>query len=514
MGLEGMLRMDEVNKIKKAYRDGESINEIAERFNRSWATVKKVLDTPVDKMVSRGRRSSRVRTVVTTEVEDAIEAFLDREDMLRVKKKQRYTAAILFKELTNSGVYNGSRRQLQDVVKRLRENRGQMKPRSYLPLEFPIGTTAQFDHGECDLMIDNRRVLGYLFICSIPGAVLRYCQVFPVKSREAWGEFHERSYRFFGGVLPVSIYDNDSVLVQEIMGTERVQTQFSLALEEHYQMRSRFCNPASGNEKGSVENGVGYCRRNYLPGCPSFTSWKEVNQKLEEDCRHFILSEVHYKNGRQLISIFNEMTEQLHPLFISRAWCRSIEVRVDSFQLVHADSYCYSVPERFVGACVRVDVGVFNVEIFSYNTRIAQHTRRFGETSCSFFLDHYLDQLLRKPGALWDCQAVRQHNFYPELLSVWERLQTKYPEREANRKFIEVLHLGRRYGSKELVAASREAVSLGSVEPTVIENIILSFVSAPSMTTTTQSYEQHIPDGQFDTWSCDVEQYSQLAGGL
>ncbi len=509
-----MLRMDEVNKIKKAYRDGESINEIAERFRRSWATVKKLVDTPVAKLEARGRRPNKITKVVTVEVEEGIEAYLTKEEMLHVKKKQRYTAAIIYKELTASGVYKGSRRQLQDVVKRLRAKRGQMRPKSYLPLNFPVGTTAQFDHGECDLAISDQRVQGYLFICSIPGAVLRYCQVFPVKSREAWGEFHERSYRFFGGVLPVSVYDNDSVLVQEVIGSERVQTQFSLALEEHYQMRSRFCNPASGNEKGAVENGVGYCRRNYLPGCPSFMSWNEVNQKLEEDCRGSIASKIHYKNGRALISIFSEMAEQLKPLFISHAWCRSIDARVDSFQLVHTDSHSYSVPEQFVGTCVRVDVGVFTVDIFNNNTRIAQHVRRFGEESCSFCLDHYLDQLLRKPGALWDCQAVQQHKFYPELLNVWELLQKKYPEREANRKFIAILHLGRRYGSKELVAASREAVSLGTVEPEAIENIVVSFFSAPPIPEEAQSYEHYIPSEEFDTWSCDVEQYSQLVGGV
>ena len=228
--------MDEVNKIKKAYREGTSINEISRQYARSWATVKRIVDTPLKEVDNRGQRPNKKRKVVTPEVEKAINAYLIQEEQLRVKKKQRYTAAVIYKNLKANGVYKGSVRQLQDVVKQLREKRGQVKPKSYLPLEFPLGTTAQFDHGECDLIIDNQRAKGYLFVCSIPGEVLRYCQVFPAKSSEAWGGFHERSYRFFGGVLPISVYDNDTVLVEQVLGSDRKQTRFSHALEEHYQM--------------------------------------------------------------------------------------------------------------------------------------------------------------------------------------------------------------------------------------------------------------------------------------
>lgn len=506
--------MDEINKIRKAFHDGKSINEVAEQFNRSWATIKNAVNTPLEKLESRGHRSGKKCKVVTFEVKEAIEAYFEKEEMLSVKKKQRYTAVVIYKELKDSGIYKGSKRQLQDVVKRLREKRGQIKPKGYLPLEFPLGTIAQFDHGECDLMIGGQRERGYLFICSIPGAVLRYCQVFPVKSSEAWGEFHERSYRFFGGVLPVSVYDNDSVLVKEVVGSERNQTRFSQAIEEHYQMRSRFCNPAAGNEKGAVENGVGYCRRNYLPGCPSFSNWNEVNMKLEQECRSTIDSNSHYKTGRQLVDIFDEMADQLNPLFVSHTWRRSVEARVDSYQLVHVDSHSYSVPERFVGSSIRIDISIFDVEIFSDNVRIAQHARSFKEASCSFFLDHYLDQLKRKPGALWDCQPVQQHQFPPELLDICQRLQKKHPEKKANLKFIEILLLGRRYGSKELIAAAKEALAIDTVEPAAIENIIISFISTPSTSFEMQFLEKQLPDVTFDSWSCDVTQYSQLAGGL
>ena len=507
-----MLRMDEMNKIKKAHRNGASINEIAIKYGRSWLTVKRIVDASLEELGNRGCRPNKNCKVVTPKVETAIRAYLTKEEELRVKKKQRYTAAFIYKELKANGMYQGSIRQLQDAVKRQRVERGQVTPKSYLPLEFLLGTTAQFDHGECDLIVGGQRVQGYLFVCSIPGAALRYCQVFPVKSSEAWGEFHERSYRFFGGVLPTSVYDNDSVLVKQILGSEREQTRFSHALEEHYQMNSRFCNPAAGNEKGSVENGVGYCRRNYLAGCLSFADWDAANSHLEQSCRRTIDTDCHYKTDRPLRAIFDEMANQLDPLFVTHTWRRWTEARVDSYQLVHVDTHGYSVPERFVGGSLRVGVGIFDVEIFSDHVVIARHSRRFGEPGSSLWLNHYLDQLIRKPGALRDCPAVQQHTFVPELLEIWQRLQQRYPEKDANRKFIEVLCFGRQYGSKNLISAASAALQLGTVEPEALESIIHSFLSA-TPSPSDEFLRQRLQHVKFDSWNCDIDQYSQLAGG-
>lgn len=499
-----MLRMDEVNKCRKAYNNGDSINQIAKRYGRSWTTIKNIVETPLEELENRGCRPNRMCTVTTPEVEDGINGYLTIEEQLGVKKKQRYTAALIYKELTAKGIYKGSVRQLQDAVKQLRQQRGQVKVKSHLPLEFPLGSTAQIDHGECDLIVGEQRVLGYLFVCSIPGAVLRYCQIFPVKSREAWGEFHERSYQFFGGVLPIGTYDNDCVLVKEVLGKDRKQTQFSHALEEHYQINSRFCNPAAGNEKGSVENGVGYCRRNYLAGCQSFESWDIVNENLEKSCWENIDTGHHYRTNRPLKDIFNEMAKQLNPLAINHKWRRWKEAHVDSYQLVHIDSQGYSVPERFVGSTVRIGVGVFDIEILSENTAVARHSRRFGESGSSLCLDHYLDQLMRKPGALWDCKAVQQHSFSPEFLEIWQRLQERYPGGKANRKFIKILHLGRKYGSVNLTSAIEKALFLRTVEPEALENIIHSSF------THEDSRLRHV---KFDTWVCNLDQYAQLTGG-
>jgi transposase len=146
-------------------------------------------------------------------------------------------------------------------------------------LNFEAGKYLQIDHGEVEIQLHSIRVKGYLFVASVPGLAIRYCQVYLTKSQEAWGAFHERCFWHFGGVFQFCVYDNDGAICNSKLGTAN---QFLSDMESYYNFEAIFCNKASGWEKGSVENGVGYCRRNFLPGLPDFESLMNLNHYLEE----------------------------------------------------------------------------------------------------------------------------------------------------------------------------------------------------------------------------------------
>ncbi len=299
--------MDETNKIRKAYfSEGKTRNEIARKFNRSWNTIDNIIKLPRDQLSIRGKKAGRAKTVATSEVIREVERILDKQDFLHVKKKQRYTAAFIFKELSRQGIFNGTERSMRTIVKKIRKQRKEDKQKSFLPLSFAPGSSIQIDHGEADCVIEGHRVTGYLFVGSLPGLAIRYCQMYPVKSQEAWGEFHERVFRFFNGIFSTVTYDNDSVLVKGVFGDEHRQTNFSLGLEEHYLFDSVFCNRGKGNEKGAVENAVGFCRRNYLAGLPEYATWSELNGDLENSCRESIETGRHYRTDVCLKELVNE----------------------------------------------------------------------------------------------------------------------------------------------------------------------------------------------------------------
>jgi len=500
--------MDEINKIRKAYSNGESKNALAKKFNRSWDTINRIVEATHEELVNRGKRKSRKRSVITEEVIKEIKCYLEEEKKKNVRRKQRYTAHVIYRELKEKGIYKGQLRQLQTAVKEIRDRLSQTKEASYLPLEFALGSMLQVDHGEADIEVAGIRYSGYLFVASVPGYTLRYCQWYPKKASEFWGAFHERMFLFFGGTFSEITYDNDKVLISKITGSKKEQTTFSIFLEEHYNFTSRFCNPASGNEKGAVENAVGFCRRNYLSGYRKFSSFDEVNIYLEECCNKEIETGTHYKSNEALSDLFVQLQECLNPLPPKKLWGKKSQCRVNSYQLVSVSGKEYSVPEKYVGTFVEVLKTAFTIHIFKENEEIAQHPRIY-EKSSSLLLEHYLDQLAVKPLALWDCQAVQRHDFDPDLLKVWEYLSTRYSQKESNREFIRILLLGRKYGKEVLKMAASLSLEYNAVSSDAVENIIHQ-LNSKQKRPEIEKMQDLLSDKNYPKWEMDISKYGKL----
>ncbi len=506
-----MIRMDEINKIRKAFFvKGESCNSIAKKLNRSWDTVNRIVKMPREELENRGKRPNRKAPVKTPTVVRAIRELLEEEIEKRVKKKQKYTAATIYKKLTEQGIYHGSVRSMQDIVKSLREELKQTTQKSFLPLVFSLGSALQIDHGEVDVIINEDRYRAYLFVASVPGQAIRYTQVFACKSLEAWGEFHERAFCFFGGVFPQVIYDNDTVLVKKVLGDERRQTSFSVGMEEHYGFHSHFCNLAAGNEKGAVENGVGFCRRNFLPGLPRFASWDDLNTFLHSLSKKDIEENIHYKTQEKILDIFTKLTPLLSPLSKSKKWRKWLNCRVDCCQLITADHHQYSVPESFVGTYLRVALSVDQVEIFDKHELITSHVRQYGKAD-SLQLEHYLNQLLRKPNAFWHCKAVYQHKFESILMQIWQRLREKHDNKEANRQFVAILMLKRKFSEKQIREAIELALEYGAIEYAAVKNIIYQ-LEMPCNYFKQDNIKKLLPTSlSVSTWQFDLSLYAELS---
>ncbi len=512
-----MIRMDEFNKIRKAYFiDNLSINEIAVKFSRSWATVHKIVNTSRDEFSDDERRTVRTPKVGTQEVMDAIADRIREEQKLKVKKKQRVTEKIIFEELTATGLYKGSQKRMQELVKEVREKLHLTQPESFLPLEFTPGSTAQMDHGEVECIIDEERRTCFLFVIAIPGTGLRYCQLFAIKSQEAWGEFHERAFRFFNGIFPRIIYDNDTVLVKSLK-EKRLMTDFALHLIEHYGFESIFCNPAAGNEKGTVENNVGFCRRNYLHGCPEFIDTQQANIHLESKCREAIANGVHFKLETPLPTIQAKVENALQPLLPAKKWRRWLKRQANSYQQINVDGHGYSVPEKYVLVILRVGLGAESVEIFDGETLIVIHQRQFITGKDSLVLDHYLDQLCRKPGALWDCKAIQEIANDDLLLLLWGKLMSLYPGlvdhnirlRAVQTSFIDILRLRRSYTDIEWRNGIKEALQCGSTTSASIECIIRGIHTIKATDDKTES-KGMFTSIKFPEWKCDLSSYETL----
>lgn len=502
-----MAHSPEVNKIRKKYFvKGETRGKIAKGCRRSWDTVNRIVNMGRSDIENRGKRRERKSSVMTDSVIKAITDIFDYEEAAGIKKKQRHTAYQIYKELSENGVYQGSRRTMEKGVSKIRAEKKLSSKPSYLPLEFPLGSELQVDHGEVEIEIDGEIVKGYLFVGSVPGQVLRYCQAFPTKASESWGEFHERLFEFFGGVFPRLTYDNDSVLVKKIIGKERKQTTFSISLEEHYGFESHFCNVRSGNEKGAVENGVGYCRRRFFAGRPAFNSWGSLNIFLNDCCLKDIKEGTHYKTKEKLSGIFSKLQKKLRPSPVKKSWCRWVECRVDKCQLVTVDNHQYSVPEKFVGCKIRVALTWEKVELTKDGETVVVHDRLYGAED-GLILDHYLEQLKRKPGAFPYAKASKRAQIDPEFLEMRSRLSDKYGNNKANRQFVDLLLLQRHWSQKELVQGVQKALDLGAIDVSAVEVILRQKeLSYPK----SQEEMKHLMPVSSMKWDFNLSSYKEL----
>ena len=507
-----MIQLDTVNKIRKEYSLGRSINAIAKLFNRSWETIQRLVTMSREELKNRGKRPKRKSKVIDDKVVKAVEAYILEEINKKVPRKQRYTAKKIYNDLKERGIYKGSLRVMQDLVKSLRIKHKQTKKKVFLPLEFDPGTIVQVDHGQIECLINGVKQIWYLFLASVPGEGLRFCQVYPTKASVAWGLFHEELFSFFGGVFPTVAYDNDSVLVKKVLGSERHQTTFCFSLEEHYRFECHFCNVGAGNEKGSVENGVGYCRRNFLAGLPNLSNWNTFNKSLKDKCLEDIKTLKHYKTKESLITKFNEIKKLLKPCQLPKRWKKPIECPVNSYQYINTDNHFYSVPEKYVGSNLSVHQFTFEIEIFDNDDLVVSHERKYLPGDDSLILDHYLDQLKFKASAFWDCRATRQHKFEPKVLEMWDMLEVRYPPREAKKKLIEILLLKRSYPLKQVIEAIDLAISYKAIDSAAVESILKGLNTA-KLTCSETELKEHLKEEHVLKISFDLSQYKELCEG-
>jgi transposase len=180
------------------------------------------------------------------------------------------------------------------------------KNSGYLPLEHALGS-GQVDFGK-HIYYDGseKEQEGYALTISFPNSNKGYTQTFPSQNQECLLEGMKRIFEHIGGVPPMLRFDNMSTaVVQVLKGTDRILTDGFNRFMLHYRFHAEFCNPASGNEKGNVENKVGYSRRNAFVPVPTITSFDDFNESLWDWCEKDA-QRPHYKKKLLIEELWEE----------------------------------------------------------------------------------------------------------------------------------------------------------------------------------------------------------------
>ncbi len=303
---------------------------------------------------------------------------------------------------------------------------------AFIRQRYQPGSVCEFDWGEVKININGKRTVLQMAVFTSGYSNYRYACLYYRQDTLAFMESHVKFFAHTGGVYHQMVYDNMRVAVARFVGrNEKEPTQALLNLKGHYQFHHRFCNAYRGNEKGHVERSVEYIRRKAFGFKDDFSSTDHAQEHLIRVVDQLNVTP-RRQTGQTSLELFNQEKEELWDVSTPFS-CYSIEqLRADKYATV---SYCcnrYSVPDHLVGEFIDVKIFSDKLKIYHKDEPIATHKRSYGAHTWTISLDHYLDTLHKKPGALNNSEALAQSSDH--LRALYEKYYQQSP-----RDFIELL---------------------------------------------------------------------------
>jgi transposase len=449
----------------------ESISSIARDLKLSRPTVRKHCRTRHEPRYQRREQP----TPMLGAFQETLEAWLHTECAL--PKAQRRTARRLFEGLQGEG-YRGAYDSVQRFVRRWKAAKpGAAIAQAFVPLAFAPGEVCQFDwsheHVELGGVMQTIKVAHFRLTFSRQMFVVAY----PRETQEMVFDAHNRAFAFFGGVPQRMVYDNLKAVVEAIFtGKERQFNRRFMVLANHYLFEPVACTPASGWEKGQVENQVGNIREWLFTPLARFANFEALNEWLATRCRELAARKHPVMQERTIAACFAEELPSLRPIMAAFDGYVEQMLRASSTGLVALDRNRYSVPAAFAGRAVSVRSTASSVQIVAEGAVIAENARRFGRDQLVCDPWHYLPILERKPGALRNGVPFRQWDLPIAIQRVRDRI-LKQPK--GDRAFVELLMLAREFGLEPLQVACELVLDGNVVTAAVVMNEMRRLV-APS----------------------------------
>lgn len=430
------------------FREGKSQRQIARELHIGRKTVKKYIDSYQSsiegvkgKMLATGDTtipisseivsapkydsSSRGKRRLTEEITSKIDGFLESNARKRSSglHKQLMKKIDIHEALRSEGFQIG----YTSVCNYISGKEGSSVKEAYIRQRYDPGDVCEFDWGEVKLWIKGSLQRFYLAVFTTAYSNYRYAELYERQDTISFQQSHVNFFTHQGGVHRQMVYDNMRVAVKKFVGlSEKEPTDALLQLATYYQFGYRFCNAGKGNEKGHVERSVEYIRRKAFGRRDDFDSLHQANQWLKTRCKE--LNEAHPNRESAL-----KEKEHLYALPTAPFDCCSLEqCRVDKYATVMIGSNRYSVPDHLVGKMVSVKVYAHSIRCYDERTLVAEHHRSTDKHDWVITLEHYLDTLHKKPGALHSSVALERSGE-----SIRKIYQGHF--REAPRDFIELL---------------------------------------------------------------------------
>ena len=410
---------------------------------------------------------------------EPVKAFIDgilQADQ-QAPRKQRHTAQRIWQRISEErSEATVSASTVRRYVRRRRAELGQVARETFVPQVYEWGDEAQVDWYDAQVEVAGERRAVHIFAMRAMASGGAFHVAYYHATQQAFLEAHELGFAYFGGVFRGLRYDNLKSAVKKILrGYQREETNRLIAFRSHWGFTTDFCNPGRGNEKGGVEGEVGYFRRNHLVPVPSVQTLAELNAHLLRGCRD---DEQRRIAGKPLLVGEAMRIEREHLLPLASEGFELAETSfptVDGKGCVKVRTNWYSTPLKPGTRCHARLLPAY-VEIGHERQSVARHERNFGRYQQVLDLEHYLEVLERKPGALAGSRPLqqwRERGRWPESFDrLWHSLEQRQGRAAGTRAMIELLSWGKQQGWDRLKHAIEQALALGCSDAAAVRHLL------------------------------------------
>jgi transposase len=461
-----MLVVETIGRIRREHLvKGKSIKEIARDLKISRNTVRKIL------------RSGETSFSYEREVQPRPRLGRWKADLDRLltanagtSARERLTLIRLFEELRALG-YEGGYDAVRRYARTWSREHASQTATAFVPLSFAPGEAYQFDWSHEIVVMNGVTVTVKVAHVRLCHSRMMFVRAYPRETQEMVFDAHERAFAFFRGSCTRGIYDNMKTAVETIfIGKDRQYNRRFLQMCSHYLVDPVACTPASGWEKGQVENQVGVVRERFFTPRLRVKTYDELNAWLTDKCVAYAKVHPHPERPDQTVwEVFEEERPNLVPYRGRFDGFHALPASVSKTCLVRFDNNKYSVNASAVGRPVDIHAYADRIVVRQDGRIVAEHARHHGRGETIYDPWHYVPVLARKPGALRNGAPFKDW----VLPAALERVRRKLAgSDDGDRQMVAILATVLTDGLPAVEAACALAMSEGVHSSDVIINIL------------------------------------------
>ena len=406
---------------------------------------------------------------------DFVDAVLEADR--KAPRKQRHTAHRIWQriqqELPDCQI---GERTVRQYVHSRKIVLGLLVRETFVPQSYAWGVEAQIDWYEAYADLAGERVKLQVFAMRSMASGAAFHCAYLHATQQAFLEAHELAFCYFGGVFRKFRYDNLTSAVKKILrGSRREETARFVAFRSHWRFEAEFCTPAEPHEKGGIEGEAGYFRRNHWVPVPEAEDLADLNRQLLIACQQ---DEHRLISGREQAVGAGLMVEREHLLPLATEGADLAQTSfptVNGLGCVKVLTNTYSVPLP-AGTQIQAKAYASRVELWHEGRCVAWHERCYRRQQQILDLEHYLDVLYRKPGALAGSKPLEQKRqaglWPPSFDQIWQALIERHGKQSGTRQMIDLLKLAQKHGHQKLQEAVESALANRCYDSAAVQHLL------------------------------------------